>query len=77
MNFDTVKYKNIECFNYGKRFKACISYYENEKAFKVDLYTYKRKILKSFLIFNDTLTRLENYQNAVNIARQYLNTCKY
>jgi hypothetical protein len=77
MNVDTVKYKNIECFNYGKRLKACISYYENEKAFKVDLYTYKRKILKSFLIFNDNLTRLENYQKAVNIARQYLNTCKY
>lgn len=72
-----IKYKNIECFYYGKRLKASISYYKNEKAFKVNFYTYKNKILKSLLIFNANLTRLENYQKALNVARQYLNTCQY
>lgn len=77
MTIGKIKANNIECFYYGKRLKASISYYENEKAFLIRLFTYKAKILKNILIFNNNLTRLENYQQAVTIARQYLNTCPY
>ena len=77
MMIGKIKSNNIECFYYGKRLKASISYYENEKAFLVRLFTSKAKILKSILVFNDNLTRLDNYQKAVTIARQYLNTCPY
>ena len=66
-----------ELFLYGKRLKASISYYENEKAFLVRLYTYGEKVLESKLFFDDNKTRLENYQKANNYAREYLQKCKY
>lgn len=77
MNIEHKKIINNEFFYYGKRLKASITYYEKEKAFQVNLFTYKAKILKSFLIFNDNLTRLENYQKALKKVREYLKICVY
>lgn len=77
MNIEHIKINHNEYFYYGKRLKASISYYEKEKAFLIKLFTYKAKILKSILIFNDNLTRLENYQKAVKRIREYLKTCPY
>lgn len=72
-----MKSDNVEVFCYGRRLKATISYYENEKAFLVRLYTHGKKIIKHKLFFDDNKTRLENYQNASSYAMEYLQNCTY
>lgn len=68
---------NFDLFFYGNRLKATIYYYEKEKTFEAKLYTYGDKVFKSNLFFNDTKSKLENYQNANNYVMEYLNNCKY
>lgn len=77
MNIEHIKINNYEFFYYGRCLKASITYYEKENVFQVNLFTYKAKILKSFLIFNGNLTRLEIYQKALKKVREYLKTCVY
>lgn len=67
----------VECFFYGNRLKAQINTHDKENCYEVILYKTKKEIYKKLLIFDSTKTQNENYLNALKMARDWLNTCKY
>lgn len=74
-----------ECFYYGKRLKATITYNKDitPYAYVVKLYTHNNEIVGTKIFFDNRIAKDDYigqnavYQKAVEFAREYLNTCKY